>query len=184
MDSLKGQFLIAMPLLMDPNFHRTVTCVCEHAPQGTLGVVINRQFSDLTADKIFDELKIEYDADNAAIPIHVGGPVHMDEIFILHGPPFGWKGTHMVTETLALSNSLDVLAAIARGTGPAAFVIALGSAGWAPGQLEAELRENAWLTSPVTENIIFKTPPDQRWDTAIKRLGIDPNRLSETAGHA
>ena len=184
MTDLKGHFLAAMPLLMDPNFNHTVTCICEYSQAGALGVVVNRLVPSLPASKIFSELRIDHGPEADAIPIYAGGPVHMNEIFILHGPPFGWKGTHMVTETLALSNTLDLMTAIAQGKGPSSFLIALGSAGWGPGQLDRELRENSWLTLPVSNEIVFETPVENRWEKALNRLGIKPADLAEKAGHA
>ncbi len=181
---LKAQFLIAMPGLLDPNFYHTVTCVCEHTNNGALGIVVNRVHPSLSAKNIFEELKIPSVPESDKLPIYIGGPVHMDQIFILHGPPFGWKGCFQISENLALSNTKDILESISKGTGPGPVVIALGCAGWGPGQLEAELGQNAWLTGPLNEEIIFKTPVDDRWDAAVKKMGIDPRLLSNTAGHA
>jgi len=184
MDSLRGHFLTAMPLLMDPNFKNTVTCICEHGEKGAMGIIVNRLFPNLSAGTIFKELEIGSvpEADNQ--PIYVGGPVHPNEMFILHGPPFGWQGTFMVTSTLALSNSIDLLSAIAMGHGPLAYFITLGSAGWAPGQLEMELQENAWLTSPVSDEVIFSIPIEKRWNATLAGMGINPAGLSDRAGHA
>ncbi|QTA93623.1 UPF0301 [Desulfonema magnum] len=182
--SLKGQFLMAMPGLADPNFALTVTCVCEHTPEGAVGIIINQVHSFLSAKDIFDELKIKYKPETASIPIYLGGPVHMGEIFILHGPPFGWEGCVMITSTLALSNTRDILEAIAMGGGPESLIIALGCAGWGPYQLESEIRQNSWLTSPVSEDIIFDISVDVRWKEAVRKMGIDPDLLSDTAGNA
>lgn len=182
--SLKGQFLIAMPILTDPIFYQTVTCISEHTSQGAVGVIVNRINDSLTTNDIFDELKIEYMPDAANIPIHIGGPVHMDELFVLHGPPFGWEGTFAITPFLSLSNTRDILEAIAMGKGPSSFMITLGCAGWAPGQLESEIKANVWLSCGVSEDIIFEIPVETRWEAATKRLGIDPTQLSGMAGHA
>ena len=182
--SLKGHFLTAMPGLADPNFSYTVTCVCEHTPEGTLGIVINRPHPSLTAKLIFDELKLPYVGASQNAPIYVGGPVHMDQIFILHGPPFEWDGCLNVTTDLAMSNTLDILKAIALGNGPQLFMIALGCAGWGAGQLESEIKNNSWLTTPANHDIIFNIAVDQRWAAAVKQMGIDPALLSIHAGHA
>lgn len=184
MDSLKGHFLAAMPLLMDPNFRQTVTCICEHTASGAMGVVINRLIPDLVAGNIYRELEIRSDPEADGVAIHMGGPVHLNQIFILHGPPFGWRGTFMVTPDLALSNTLDLLTAIAKAEGPSNYLIALGSAGWGPGQLEMELRENAWLSAPIAPDIVFKSPLEDRWSATLRTMGIDPMGLSDTAGHA
>jgi putative transcriptional regulator len=181
---LKGQFLMAMPNLADPNFSHTVTCICEHTSEGAVGVVVNRIFSPLTGKDIFDELKIETRPDAESIPVHIGGPVHVNEVFVLHGPPFGWQGCRMVTPFLAMSNTRDILEALSTERGPNSFIIALGCAGWGPNQLESEIKANSWLTAPIVEEIIFQLPVDTRWEEAVKRVGIDPASLSYTAGHA
>ena len=182
--SLKGQFLMAMPNLADPNFHQTVTFICEHTSEGAVGIVVNRVHPPLSGKDIFDELKIEYLPGAESIPIHIGGPVHINEIFVLHGPPFGWEGCRMITPSLALSNTKDILEALSMGRGPKSFIITLGCAGWGPGQLESEIKQNAWLTAPVSEDIIFQLPLEARWKGAVKKVGIDPALLSNTAGHA
>jgi len=182
--SLKGQFLMAMPGLADPNFHQTVTCMCEHNSQGAMGLIVNRVHYALTATDIFEELKIEYLPNVEKIPIHVGGPVHISEIFVLHGPPFDWEASLRITPHLAMSNTRDIIESIALGKGPDSFIIALGCAGWGPGQLEAEIKQNAWLTVPVFEENIFKMPVENRWKEAVRKMGIDPALLSDAAGHA
>jgi putative transcriptional regulator len=182
--TLKGQFLMAMPGMLDPNFSQTVTCICEHNDSGAMGIVVNRVFDDLTAKAVFDELKIPCVPRAEAIPIHSGGPVSMGELFVLHGPPFQWEACLMVTPSVGLSNTRDIVEAIARDSGPDSFIISLGCAGWGPGQLEDEIMQNAWLTYPVFDENIFKMPIEIRWEEAIKKLGISPTRLSETSGHA
>jgi putative transcriptional regulator len=182
--SLKAQFLIAMPGLTDPNFNRTLTCLCEHTPEGALGIVVNRVHPSARAGDIFDQLKIDAIPEAVELPIHIGGPVHFDEIFILHGPPFGWKGCFQITRELALSNTKDILEAVSKGRGPEKLIIAIGAAGWGPGQLESEIVQNAWLTGPVFNDVIFDVPIDDRWDQAVKKMGIDPNFLTDASGHA
>lgn len=181
---LKGQFLIAMPGLVDPNFHQTVTCIVEHNADGAVGIVINRVHELVSAEDVFKELDIPYQAEAAEIPIHLGGPVHTGEIFILHGPPFEWQGTLPVTPQLAMSNTIDVLEAIAQVRGPSPFLIAMGCAGWAPDQLEAEIKQNAWLTGPADPTLLFSSSVENRWMAAMERLGIRPELLSGAAGNA
>lgn len=183
-DSLKGHFLVAMPGMMDPNFSQTVTCVCEHNDSGAMGIVVNRTFDELQARAIYEELKIPFVPGAAEAPVHCGGPVSVGELFILHGPPFEWEACLRVTETVGLSNTRDILEAIAGGRGPARYLISLGCAGWGPGQLEDEIRQNAWLTLPVFDDNIFHLPIEVRWEAAVKRLGIDPAHLSDAPGHA
>jgi putative transcriptional regulator len=181
---LKGHFLMAMPALADPNFRQSVTCIAEHGEEGALGIVINRLREPISGRIIFDELKIACSTQAEQIPIHNGGPVHPNELFVLHGPPMDWGGSLIIADNLGLSNSRSILEAIAIGEGPRDFVITLGCAGWGPGQLEYEMGQNAWLTIAACHDIIFSVPIDERWDAAIRRLGIDPQLLSDTAGHA
>ena len=182
--SLKGHFLMAMPSLADPNFYHSVTCISEHTPEGAVGIIINRAHADLSAKLIFDELGIEYTLEAAGMPIYIGGPVHVNELFVLHSQPFDMDGYVMINSDLALGNSKAMLEAIAMGKGPKSCLIALGCAGWGPGQLEWELMQNAWLTLPCCLDLIFDLPVKERWETAIRRLGIDPDMITETAGNA
>lgn len=182
--SLKGHFLMAMPGLLDPNFSQTVTCICEHTAEGAMGIVVNRLIDGLRMRDIYEELDIRYLPAEADRPVHLGGPVHSGELFVLHGPPLAWESTLRITHRLGLSNSRDIVEAIARGEGPSLVLVSLGCAGWGPGQLEAELRENAWLTQPAYEENLFHLPVDERWSAALKRMGVDPAVLSGTAGHA
>lgn len=181
---LKGQLLTAMPGLNDPNFSKTVTCICEHTEEGAVGIIVNRRHPFLTAKEIFEELNIEYNDDTASIPIHVGGPVHIREIFVLHGPPFAWKGCVVVTPSLAMSNTRDILESIARKREPQSFIIALGCAGWAQNQLEMEIKGNAWLTCPILPSLVFDISVESRWDETMKNMGIDPLLISDKAGQA
>ena len=182
--SFKGQFLIAMPQLHDPNFYKTVTCISEHNTHGAVGVIINQVQPLLSAKLIFDELNIDYLAGAEDIPIYLGGPVHLNEIFILHGPPFDQDGCLLINQELALSNSRAILNAIAQQKGPKSYIICLGCAGWGPGQLDYEIKENVWVTTQCSNEIIFNRPLESRWEDAIKQLGIDPALLSDIAGHA
>jgi putative transcriptional regulator len=182
---LMGQMLMAMPNLADPNFSKTVTCICEHTDAGALGIVINRIHPFISAREIFKELKIDYTAEAESIRIFIGGPVHVGELFILHGPPFHWKGCVNVTHTLALSNTRDVLESIARGEGViSSFMIALGCAGWGRLQLESEISANAWLTGPVSDELLFDVPVEYRWERAMELIGIDPMKLTDATGSA
>ena len=183
-NSLKGHFLIAMPEMADFNFTHTVTCISEHTHSGALGIIINRVLPTVTGKTIFDELKLTSGPESESIPIHIGGPVHANEIFILHEFPFEWESCLMITETLAMSNTMDILKAIAAGEGPEAFVISLGCAGWGPGQLESEIAQNAWLTCPVANEVIFSEPTESRWERTVKMMGINPALLSSIPGHA
>jgi len=183
-ESLKGQFLMAMPGLADPNFNQTVTFICEHTQAGAVGIVINRVHASLTGMDLFNELKMQYTPEAESVSIHYGGPVHVNEVFVLHGPPFDWQGCLAITPSLAMSNTPDILEALAKNRGPKSFIISLGCAGWGPGQLESEIKRNAWLTCAASEEIIFNIPIESRWEEAMRKVGIDPALLSDTAGHA
>jgi putative transcriptional regulator len=164
-----------MPSLADPNFSETVTYVCEHTAEGAVGLVINRVHPELTIEAVFRELDLESIPHVDSLPIHLGGPVHAGQIFVLHGPPFGWEACRPVTPSVALSNSKDLLERLAKGE---------GCAGWGPGQLEAEILANAWLSCPASETILFETPLERRWEEAARLMGVDLKLLSEEAGHA
>jgi putative transcriptional regulator len=183
-ESLKGHFLMAMPGLADPNFSMTVTCICEHADLGSVGLIINRFYPMVSCKDLFYELNLETLSDIHSIPVYFGGPVHNNEIFVLHGPPFDWEGCFQVNSTFAMSNTVDLLDAISRGKGPKDYLICMGCAGWGPGQLESEIRQNSWITCPASDSIIFNIPVDEKWNEAMKQVGIDPSVLSNTAGHA
>ena len=152
--------------------------------EGAIGIVLNRIYAAVSGKDIFKELKLETALGMGSIPIHIGGPVNVNEIFVLHGPPFGWEGCFQVSPSMAMSNTIDILSALSKGEGPKSFIISLGCAGWGPGQLESEIKQNVWLTSSALEEIIFDTPVDLRWQTAVEKMGIDPTLLSDSAGHA
>jgi len=182
--ALKGEFLIAMPTLNDPNFSRTVVCICEFSSEGALGMIINRLYSSFVAKDLFEELNMEYIPAAESLPIHNGGPVNMGDVFVLHGPPFHWLGCHPVTPWLALTNTRDVLEAIARGEGPESFLIIMGCSGWGGGQLEMELKGNFWLTAQADAEVLFRTPVEKRWAKGMALINIDPTFLSESYGNA
>ena len=179
-----NQFLIAMPALADPNFYQSVTFICEHNEDGALGIVIN-QPTEIRLGELLDHLEIPTELDAVAnMTVYNGGPVEMERGFVLHQPVGEWEGSLQITERLALTTSSDILRAMAEGRGPERALVALGYAGWGAGQLEQEMADNAWLTSPAEPDIIFDTPPDQRWRAAAEQLGIDLDLLTGGAGHA
>ena len=181
---LTNQFLIAMPSLDDPNFARTVTYVCAHNEEGAMGIVLNRPLN-IELGEVLSQMELE--SDDPAINTRMvfqGGPVHRDRGFIIHRPARDWGSTIQVTDEIAISTSREILAAISKGTGPADLFVALGYAGWEPGQLEEEIAQNAWLSGPANLQIIFHAPPEQRWIRAAAHLGVDLTRLSSEVGHA
>ena len=183
--SLTNQLLVAMPSLADPEFSQTVTLVCEHSlEKGALGIVINKPLP-MTLGEIFEQMNLEsQDAALDARAVLRGGPVHRDRGFVVHRSGGRWDSSHTVSEGIQVTTSRDVLAAMARGEGPADAFIALGYAGWEVGQLEREMRDNAWITLPVDERILFEMPFEDRWHAVWRQLGIDVGRMSHVAGHA
>jgi putative transcriptional regulator len=182
--SLTNHFLIAMPGLEDPNFFRTVTYVCEHSEQGTMGIVVNRPM-ELQLGAMLEQLDIRVaDPGKASQPIYIGGPVQTDRGFVLHNGLQSWDSTLQITEGISVTTSRDILEAIALGEGPDASLIALGYAGWSSGQLEHEMVANAWLSGPANDEILFQLPSGERWQAAARLLGVDMNLLSGQAGHA
>jgi putative transcriptional regulator len=182
--NLTRHFLIAMPAMVDPHFAKSLTFICEHNEQGALGVVVNRPI-DMSLHTLLEQIDIE-PASVAAkrIPVHYGGPVQTDRGFVLHSPAGRWQSTLTVGDDIGLTTSKDILQAVARGEGPPQILVTLGYAGWAPGQLEREMAQNAWLTVAADPHILFETPADQRYDAGLKLLGIDLSMLSDDAGHA
>ncbi|WP_022668346.1 YqgE/AlgH family protein [Desulfospira joergensenii] len=165
--NMKGKFLLAMPGLPDPNFAQTVTCMCEHNESGALGFIVNKVHPLLTGRELFDDLNIPCTDGVDKLDIFLGGPVQPSGVFVLHGPPFKWNETLRVTDWLALSNSRDILEAIAMEKGPESSMILLGCAGWGPLQLDNELLDNAWLTCDMTRDIMFSTRTDHKYEKAM-----------------
>ena len=181
---LTNHFLIAMPSMADPNFARTLTFVLEHNDKGAMGVVINRPV-ELTVSDLFERVEIQLgDRELGRQAIYYGGPVQQDHGFVLHRPIGAWKSTLPVANKVGLTTSKDILEAVAAGCGPDEMLVALGYAGWGADQLEAELKQNAWLTVEADDRIIFEVPVEQRLDAAMALLGIDFARLHGAAGHA
>lgn len=181
---LTGHVLIAMPGLKDPNFERGVTFLCQHNESGALGITINRA-AEIRNAEVLEQLEIECPNDAwANQPVLIGGPVQRDRGFVLHASGGSWTSSIQVSEDIALTTSKDILEALATGEGPDRAVLALGYAGWAPGQLENEIRENSWLSGPGDPQLLFDTPMAARWTVAAERLGVNLSQLSGFAGHA
>jgi putative transcriptional regulator len=182
--NLTNHFLIAMPNMVDPYFAKSLALICEHNDQGALGVVINRPI-EMTLQALFDQISIPLGEPRLkGIPVHFGGPVQIDRGFVLHQPLGTWQSTLAVNSEIGLTTSKDVLQAVARGEGPSQILVTLGYAGWAPGQLEQELIQNAWLSVPAKPELIFNLPPEQRLAAAMELLGVNFANLSDDAGHA
>jgi putative transcriptional regulator len=182
--NLTGHFIIAMPSLADPNFGRSVTYICEHDENGSFGIVINRQ-TDIPLQEIIEQMQIESpEVEPHKQHIYLGGPVQQSRGFVLHRPLGNWSSSLKINQDIALTTSRDIIEAIARNQGPEDAIIALGYAGWAPGQLEMEIAENSWLSCPANEQIMFDTPVQDRWQAAADLIGVDLGLLSQDAGHA
>ena len=181
---LQEQMLIAMPSMADPNFSRSVTLLCQHNEKGAIGITVNRQ-SAISLGELFFQLNIS--CDDKAIASNIvleGGPVSPDHGFVLHTPLEGFDSSVLVNSDIMVTTSRDVLVAIACGEGPQEFLVALGYAGWGDGQLEWEMRQNAWLSVPADKEILFESALKNRWEKAIGKLGISINDLHEVGGHA
>jgi putative transcriptional regulator len=185
--NLANHFLIAMPSMQDPVFGGTVVYICEHNDNGVLGVVINKP-TDMTMEVLFDriDLKISDSLDPATVsePIMFGGPVQDDRGFVLHTPGARYSSSLTVTDQVAFTTSIDVLEAVAAGDGPERMLVSIGYSGWSPGQLEDEIGRNGWLTVAADPRVLFDMPVEERYNAAIKLLGIDPAMLALEAGHA
>lgn len=181
---LSHHFLIAMPAMTDPMFAKSLTYVCEHNEQGALGIVVNRPLN-LTLGELFAQLKLQLDPTELEnLPVHFGGPVQTDRGFVLHEPAGEWQSTLLVKDRVAMTTSKDILEAVGLGKGPRNLLVTLGYAGWAQGQLEYELSQNAWLSVPATEHILFDLPAEERLPAAMALLGVDYASLSADSGHA
>jgi len=181
---LSQQVLIAMPGMVDSNFAGSVTLLCQHNEEGAIGITINR-LADYSLAEVFSQLHLECkDEAIRSMPVLEGGPVAPDRGFVLHTPQEGFESSMAVGPDIMVTTSRDVLAAIAEGSGPEKYVVALGYAGWGGGQLEGELRENAWLTVMADSDIVFDMPVPKRFDGALGRLGIKVDRLHSEIGHA
>lgn len=185
--NLVDHFLIAMPAMQDPIFGGAVVYVCEHNDKGVLGVVINKP-TDMTLQVLFERIDLTLGAglDMPAVnePIMFGGPVQDDRGFVLHTPGAPYSSSLRVTDEIAFTTSIDVLEAVAKGTGPQRMLVSIGYAGWSAGQLEEEIGRNGWLTVAADPAIVFDLPVEQRYVAAMKLLGIDPMMLASEAGHA
>ena len=195
---LDGQLLIAMPSMGDPRFDRAVVYLCAHSGEGAMGLIINRRAPHLNFTDLLEQLNITAD-DNAIafrhgdragdrpceVAVHVGGPVDSGRGFVLHSADYYVADSTLpIDQSICLTATIDILKAIAAGVGPKKALLALGYAGWAPGQLEFEIQSNGWLTCPATPELIFDPDLEHKYERSLKALGIDPSFLSRDAGHA
>ena len=187
---LDGQVLIAMPGMQDPRFHRTLIYLCAHSADGAMGLIVNKRANGLKMKDLFGRLGIPIgdESDNSGLerrPVHFGGPVETGRGFVLHSSDYhSDDATLKIDEDTSMTATLDILHAMATDCGPAQAFIALGYAGWAPGQLEAELQANGWLACPPDAGLLFGADEDGKWDQALAKLGVHPAMLSSTGGTA
>ena len=185
---LDGRILIAMPGMQDPRFHRSLVYLCAHSADGAMGLIVNKRADDLKLKDLFGRLGIpigDGPSGMARTPVHYGGPVEMGRGFVLHSSDYhSDEATMQVDDGTSMTATLDILHAMATDRGPDRAIIALGYAGWAPGQLEAELQANGWLACPADEGLLFGTDEDSKWDKALAKIGVHPAMLSSTGGRA
>lgn len=182
--TLAGHFLIAMPALADPPFSRGVTFLCQHDEDGAVGLLVNR-LSEYRLGDVLAQMKLECrDPEVADRPVLIGGPVQQERGFVLHSEHGHWESSYRINDSWSVTTSRDILVAIAAGEGPRQALLALGYAGWSAGQLEQELKDNAWLTVEANDRVMFSTPLEERWAAAAGLVGIDPLQLPGYAGHA
>jgi putative transcriptional regulator len=181
--TLAGQLLIAMPQMEDPRFSRSVVFMCAHNAEGAMGIVVNKTVEQPSMGELLRQLGIDGEGFSRA-PVHFGGPVEAGRGFILHSTDYTEQATLVIGDSVGLTATLDILRAIGRGDGPRQKFFALGYAGWGPGQLDAEIQANGWLTVPSDDALLFDDRHDDKWRRAIAKLGVDPFALSGDAGHA
>ena len=185
--NLTGKIIIAMPGMADPRFSRSVVLICSHGDDGAMGLVLNRPMPDVGFADLLDQLGIERAGSGRSIEVRIGGPVEPGRGFVLYKVDRGandMEGRLRIAPALAMATSRDILEELASGGGPERAILALGYAGWAPGQLEDELAMNGWLTGEGAEDLIFDGDHDGKWAAAMRVQGIDPSLLSGAAGRA
>jgi len=183
-NNLVNQYLIATPIIKEPLFASSLVYMCEHDQNGSMGLVVNQQAGQ-NLEKVFEHIGIECDdPETNNTPVFIGGPVNLDQGFVLHSSNKIWDNSLKITEDIYLTSSKDILQSIADKNGPNNYLVLLGFSGWSAGQLEQELQQNAWLTCDSENNILFHQDWNKKWQLAIDKLGIDINNLSPTSGHA
>jgi len=182
--SLVDKCLIATPAIKDPIFASSLVYMCEHSENGSMGLVVNHETSQVL-DDIFSQLDIKCEDEIIKNqPVYIGGPVQLEQGFVLHSSAGTWQNSVEVSEGINLTSSLDILQSIADGQGPEDYLVILGFSGWASGQLESELQQNSWLTSTCNADLLFHQKPEDKWQVAFDTLGFDINMLSPVSGNA
>ncbi|MGB3445556.1 MAG: YqgE/AlgH family protein [Xanthobacteraceae bacterium] len=189
---LDGQLLVAMPVMEDERFARSVIYLCAHSSEGAMGIIVNRPAGSIDFPELLVQLQIIPEADQIKLPetaesmkVLKGGPVETGRGFVLHSSDFFIEdATLPIDDDICLTATLDILKAIASGKGPRHALLALGYAGWAPGQLESEIQDNGWLHCPADSDLVFGADAEDKYSRALRKIGIDPGTLSNAAGHA
>lgn len=181
---LSGQLLIAMPTMRDPRFARTVIYMCAHNAEGAMGIVLNRLIGSLSYTELLKQLGFEGEGAQDDRKVHFGGPVETSRGFVLHSTDKLEEGSLLVDDDVALTSTTDILRSIVAGEGPNRSILALGYAGWGPGQLDQELQNNSWLHVPADSDLIFDAELESKWTRAIAKIGVNLGMLSGEAGHA
>jgi putative transcriptional regulator len=181
---LTGQLLVAMPQMLDDRFIKTVIYICTHTEEGAMGLVVNKVLEDIDFPNLLDQLDLSTSTGGDDIQVHFGGPVESGRGFVLHSADYQQDATMVIDEQIALTATTDILRDIADGEGPKSSLLALGYAGWGPGQLDSEIQANGWLSVDSDQNLVFGKDPDKTWQVALAKIGIDASMLSGDAGHA
>ena len=181
---LKGQLLVAMPQMLDERFAKTVIYLCAHTEDGAMGLVVNKLLENIDFPDLLEQLDLSSTGGGQDIRVHFGGPVESGRGFVLHSSDYVQDATMVIDDSVALTATTDILRDIADGGGPENSLLALGYAGWGPGQLDSEIQANGWLSVPSDQALIFGNDPESIWQGALAKIGIDVSMLSGDAGHA
>ena len=184
---LTGKLLIAMPGMGDPRFDHSVVYMCAHTDEGAMGLIINKPVSDVTVTDLMKQLEVDVEdgAVNMGMQVCFGGPVEQGRGFVLHSPDYLSRiQTLEVDESFSMTSTMDILEDLARGQGPKQALLMLGYSGWGEGQLENEITRNGWLTCAASPKLVFDVPENEKWEAALKSIGVDPISLSAVSGHA
>jgi len=183
---LTGQLLVATPLISGPSFNHAVIFICAHNNEGAMGIIINHIIESISYGELFQQLSLTADEKKRNLPVHFGGPVEINRGFVVfdnEGKPPHADATLTVGD-ISVSSSVSILREIAAGAGPKDSLLALGYAGWGPGQVESEIEQNSWISVPANKDLIFHTLNEHKWEKAAKHYGIDLTKLSTNVGHA
>lgn len=181
---LTGYLLLAMPSMHDPRFEQSLIYICGHDTKGAMGIIINKHMGALTLRTLLTHIHLPIETVKKDLPIHFGGPVDTARGFVLHTNDFLHPDSVTLKNNLSLTSTVDMLRNIAEGNGPKRSIVAMGYAGWGPGQLDEEMQNNDWIHLPANDSLLFETPTNRKWMLALETLGINPATLSESAGQA